>query len=82
MTDYYINPRGYEIVERPSDGLILVQSRDYGQQLWVLSKMTTKNKDKPCPICGLPVGDNAFRPFGNPSNRSQRICTRHGEAAS
>lgn len=69
----------YEVVKILSDGVVAINHERYGRQLWSKSKLTKRHKNDACAICGLSVGDTAFRPVTNKGNRYERICTRHFE---
>jgi hypothetical protein len=67
----------YFIKDFLNEDLMCVLNDKYGKQLWAVSKLTCKHKNDKCAVCGEPVGDIAFRPITNASNRMHRICTRH-----
>jgi len=67
----------YIIKEVPIEGWLIIDSVHYGRQIWTLSKMTKKHKSDACAICQEIVGDKAYRPITNQSNRMKRICTHH-----
>jgi len=66
----------YTILEFPGEGLMLTSS-EYGRQIWAVSKLTRKHNGDKCTVCGQPVGEYAYRPITNLSNRMMRICLRH-----
>ena len=67
----------YIIQSIVSDELIGTISMQYGRQLWAAAKLTKKHKNDKCAVCNGPVGDIAFRPITNASNRMHRICLKH-----
>jgi hypothetical protein len=71
------NYSAYRICKAPAEGILLIRHPAYGMQIWSLCRMTKKHKDDKCVICGLNVGEQAYRPLTNKGNRMLRICTRH-----
>ncbi|KKK93816.1 hypothetical protein LCGC14_2689070 [marine sediment metagenome] len=53
---------------------IVVLDSKYGTQVWAISNLTKRHKDDNCGICSLKVGNRAYRPTTNKSNRMVRIC--------
>jgi len=68
-----------KILGFPSEGLMLTYHFKYGQQLWCKSKMTSRHSKNKCLICGDMVGNKAYRPITNKSNRMKRICLKHSK---
>lgn len=65
----------YTIVDCVS-GILFTEHPEYGPQVWSLVKLRTRKGDR-CAICGLRVGEQAYRPVTNRGNRMMRICIRH-----
>jgi len=63
----------YTLVSIPGDGLALLSSARYGQQLWVQCKT---RKAHQCRECGLicSAGTVMYRPLTNGYNRMERVC--------
>ena len=64
----------YKLIQVLSPEIVGLYSDEYGKQLWAVANLTKKHKDDRCPICDLKVGDRAYRPTTNKSNRMKRIC--------
>ena len=71
-----MNVHEYRIVQVPAAGLALIRHPAYGRQLWSVVKLR-KHRRSACVLCGLPVGDEGYRPVTNAGNRYERICLRH-----
>lgn len=63
----------YRIIKKISGFIISTYHPVLGNQYWVLCKMRSHKGDI-CAVCGRVIGLEAFRPLGNPRNRSKRIC--------
>ncbi len=66
----------YGLVKRLSKGVVVLQSRNYGQQVFTRARLRVK---RTCPICRCVIapGAMAYRPITNGDNRCHRICARH-----
>ncbi len=64
----------YNVKEILSEEIVVLESENYGVQIWSLSNLTKKHKGSSCHICGKIVGDKAYRPATNLGNRMERIC--------
>lgn len=64
----------YELIKILSPEIVVLDSFEYGTQIWVVSNLTKKHKDDNCGICTSKVGNKAYRPTTNKSNRMIRIC--------
>jgi len=60
-----------------SDELIGIIDEKYGKQLWVLIKLRKPHKCQNCED-NLKIGDYAWRPLTNLSNRMERLCLQCG----
>ena len=69
----------YKVVGSPGNGLLFIESKKYGRQLWSHGKTTYKKRASPCAICGSAISIWAYRPVSNASNRMERICENCGE---
>lgn len=64
----------YKLIKILSPEIVALDSLEYGTQVWAVSNLTKRHKDDNCGICTSKVGDKAYRPATNKSNRMIRIC--------
>jgi hypothetical protein len=64
----------YEVIEYLPVGLLGLRTPRDGKQLWVRAEKIPRGFQK-CIRCGRDTTDvEVYRPFGNPRNRSARMC--------
>jgi hypothetical protein len=70
-------PHNYRVVRKLSDGLLVLLSDLFGQQMWGKGKVTKRIREtRNCVLCEGNLGEQAYRPITNKGNRYERICVK------
>lgn len=75
LASYSIRYGGTKIIEVLCDGLIVLSTWKYGEQLWARASRAQR-KVHCCVLCGeeTTIDDRLYRPISNSLNRMDRIC--------
>lgn len=65
--------RTYKVVSHPAAGLVVIASKNYGNQLWKVANLR-KNRNSRCEMCGRTVGAQGWKPTVDTVNSADRIC--------